>query len=891
MVINPVEIIIRAKDEASSIFSSMGSKVAAVGASIAAYFGINAFVGAVKGAADLEAKLSEVQAVSGATTAEMVLLRKAAEDAGSTTKFTATEGAEALGNLARSGLNAKDAIAALPAVLQLAQAGGIGLAEASEFITKATMGMGMAFSDAGRVADVLAMGANASNTSVTGLAQALSYAAPLANTLGLDLESTVAIIGKFADAGIDASRAGTALNAIMSQFADPASKFRTELAAAGITTTNFEQSLRQLAAAGPAGSSAINAVGTEAGPALRALLNQGISALDDLKAKLDSAKGSAADTAAVMQNNLKGSFDSLGSAWDTVKNTLATPVLPVLKDGVDKLSKAFSDAVSSGVVGKFGESIAVAFQAGIKWAQDFAAKIDFTQVAADLRAFADRAGEVFTQIGEHARAAGDSAKLAYGVMSAGVNAVLSGVYGLGVAFAGVAEGIQNGLALLYDGMAKITFGGISERYKQSAADMRLSAEATSAASYAMAAKAISSFTAMADGAQVARNAFTDLANSSAGAAAKSDTSAKAFDSVAASLSGAGSAATDAASKVSDSAAKQQTAALETKAKVAALRAEYEAAVATGNWQLAAEKMQALRDAAKEAQGSTAELKKKAEEDAAAIAASFERMGIKTKDQLTTFAATAKQDFERIKESGQATAEGLQSAFKKYAEAAIAANNGVASEALKSEAAMRGLQITTDNTGKSIVSAMGSGSSSVKTLTGDVNDATAALKKLGGAQSTIAKATATQFDNSFMFKMKEKLQSGKLTTADVSDVENLVAALDQNREMDNFAREMGGMGLLGLQDSSEWQTVNQQLKGFLADEGFKSRAGASKNTPAGQSTQTSQSASAATSGTTTQNHTYTVNIPNYGTVNVASASDASSLTSILEQLARAKASAG
>lgn len=87
-----------------------------------------------------------------------------------------------MGNLARAGLTAKDAIAALPAVLSLAQAGGIGLGEASEYVTKAVMGMGLQFTDAGRVADVLAAGANASNTSVTGLAQALSYAAPVAKS-------------------------------------------------------------------------------------------------------------------------------------------------------------------------------------------------------------------------------------------------------------------------------------------------------------------------------------------------------------------------------------------------------------------------------------------------------------------------------------------------------------------------------------------------------------------------------------------------------------------------------------------------------------------------------------------------------------------------------------
>lgn len=727
MAFKPVDILIRAKDEASGIFSSMGSKVAAVGAAIAGYFGISAFVGAVKGAADLEAKLSEVKAVSNATTAEMVLLRKAAEDAGATTKYTATEAADALGNLARAGLSATDAVTALPAVLQLAAAGGIGLAEASEYITKATMGMGLAFTDAGRVADVLAMGANASNTSVTGLAQALSYAAPLANSLGLSLETTVAIIGKFADAGIDASRAGTALNAILAQFSDPASKFRQELAAAGITTNNFEQALRQMAAAGPAGNKAIAAVGTEAGPALRALLNQGIGALDDLKGKLDGAAGSAAKTAAVMEDNLNGSLNSLSSAWDTVKNALTTPVLPVLRDGVNQLSEALSQAVSNGTIGKFGDAIATAFQNGLKWAREFLGTVDFAALTLRMQTFAADSRETFIKIGEYATNAGNIVKLVYGVMAAGVDAVLVGIYGLGAAFAAVAGTIQNGLALLYEGISKITFGAISEQYKKVAAELRESAAATNAAASALADRTVKSFEAMGDAAQTARDGWSGLTDSATEATTQASAGAKAFESVAIALKEVGTEAEASGLKAKAAGATQKQAADDSARAIADLRAQYQAAVATGNWQAATEAMRELTKATAEAKAGTADLRKKAAEDAQAIADSFSRMGIKTKAELKTAADVAKQDFDRIKASGQATAAGLTEAFKVVAEAAIAANGGVATEAIKSQAAMNGLTITTDATGKTIVKAMG--------------DAAAATGKVGSA----AGAAASEYD--------------------------------------------------------------------------------------------------------------------------------------------------
>lgn len=715
MAIKPVEILIKARDEASGIFGTLQGKVVGLGVAIAGYFGINAFIGAVKGASDLEAKLSEVKAVSGATADEMVKLRKAAEDAGASTKYTATEAADALGNLSRAGLSAKDSIAALPAVLQLAQAGDIGLAEASSYVTKTVMGLGLAFTDAGRVADVLAMGANASNTSVTGLAQALSYAAPLANSLGLSLESTVAIIGKFADAGIDASRAGTALNAIMAQFADPASKFRTELAAAGITTGNFEQALRQLAAAGPAGSKAILAVGTEAGPALRALLNQGIGALDDLKGKLDNAAGSAAKTAAVMQDNLKGSFNSLSSAWDTVKNTLATPVLPVLKDGITQVADAFRGAVADGTIGKFGSAIATAFEGGLKWAREFLGGVDFAALSARMQAFATSTQDTFTKIGEYATNAGNIVKLVYGVMSAGTNAVLTVVYGLGVAFAGVAAGIQNGLALLYEGMAKITFGAISEKYKQVAADIRQSAEATTAASRALADKTIESFNDMGDAAQTARNGWAGLTNGASAAGTQAAASTQVFKTVAETLKEVGGDATATGQKAQAAGILQKQAADTTRAAVAQLKTEYEAAVGAGNWQLAAEKIKELAKATDGAKTGIADLKKKAEEDARAVADAFAGLGITSQASLNTAAASAREMFNTIKGDAKSTTADTANAFKVYAEKAIAANNGVATEALKVKAAMEGVSIQTDGAGKAIVKAMAEGAAAVKTV--------------------------------------------------------------------------------------------------------------------------------------------------------------------------------
>ncbi|WP_157040266.1 phage tail tape measure protein [Polaromonas naphthalenivorans] len=711
MAFKPIEILINAKDNASSVFDSLRAKVATVGLAILSYFGVQAFAGVVKGAGDFEEAMSRVKSATGASTTEMQALRKAAEDAGANTKFTGTEAAGALENLAKAGLSAKDAIAALPAVLELAQAGDIGLGEASEFVTKAVMGLGLAFTDAGRVANVLALGANATNTSVTGLAQALSYAAPVAQSLGLSLESTVAIIGKFADAGIDASRAGTALNSILSQFGDPASKFRQELAASGITTNKFEDALHQLAKAGPSGAKAINAVGTEAGPALRALLNQGMPALDALTAKLKNAEGAAAAAAKVMQDNLNGSLNGLSSAWDTLKIALGTPVLPVLKDGVDQLAGALKAAVSDGTVARFGEAIATAFQNGIKWVREFAAQVDFKQVTADLRAFADRTGEIFTQVGQYASTAGNTVQLAYGVMSAGTNTVLGSIYALGSGFATIAAGIQSGLAALYEASSKVTFGAVSQQYKAIAAEIRESSNATAAAAQALSDKSRAAFLDVADGAGLARDGFTGLASAATGAKPAITAAAVAVD--------------DMGAKLEATRQKSQTAQKATEDKKTAdeaattalrqLRDEYAALVANGDLQAAAEKIKDINKALQATPAAAKDSAKAAQDAAKLTAEAFEALGISSQASLKLVAGSAKVYYDRIKADGTSTAVDIANAFKAYAEKAIAANNGVATEAIKTEAAMRGLEVQTDSAGKSIVKAMGEGQAAAAKL--------------------------------------------------------------------------------------------------------------------------------------------------------------------------------
>lgn len=827
MAWKPIQILINAKDEASSVFDKLKDKVVAVGVAVAGYFGIQAFAGMVKGAADFEQAMSRVQAATGASAQEMAALRKAAEDAGANTKFTASQAAESLENLAKAGLNSAEAIETLPAVMALAQAAGIGLGESAEYITKAVMGMGLQFADAGRVADVLAKGANASNTSVTGLAQALSYTAPIAKSLGVSLESTVAIIGKLADGGIDASRAGTGLASIMAQFSDPSSKFKQALLGAGITTKDFETALRQLAAAGPRAESAILAVGLEAGPALRSLLNQGMGALDELTEKLRNSSGAAAEAARVMNDNLNGSLVGLSSAWDTVKNTLLTPVLPVLKDGVDKLAASLRGAVSDGTIAQFGAALKTAFEGGIKWVQEFVSSVDFKKVTADMQVFAAQVGTAFENIGRYATNSADVVKTAYGVMSGGANAVMSGIYGIAASYTEAAIRIVDFTAKWSEAIAKIAIGDTKKKLLQQAEDMRGVLQGLAAVRDAYIAKTIDAFNATADSAQTARDGFISLATESSKAAGSTDELAVELERLRTELDAQEAAyAKDISAMEQATIAQIQKTAADTNAaqalkdlrdKLVLLRQEYDALLKAGDVQGAVEKLKEVQRATDELaraqqsmgqQGSEAakqfsasltsmgvnadaamgrvsgaaenaikgitSLEKSAKDaglgvqqtaramemafaaaipkadtlesvealktklkqlgDSGQVSAdgmarlqqalekqkgtiednipgiqslgeALRALGVKPQAELKAMADKAKEAFEVVRNSGTAAPREINQAWKAMAEAAIAANDGIADSTVTAEAAAHGYKVAVDDAGKATIKSM------------------------------------------------------------------------------------------------------------------------------------------------------------------------------------------
>lgn len=129
---------------------------------------------------------------------------------------SATELAESYFFLASAGLNAEQSIAALPAVMSFSTAGAFDMALATDLLTDAQTALGLSSKDTQtnyknmvRVSDVFVKANTLANTSVKQVAEAMtSDAGTAARGFGADLETTVAVLAAYADAGKKGAEAG-----------------------------------------------------------------------------------------------------------------------------------------------------------------------------------------------------------------------------------------------------------------------------------------------------------------------------------------------------------------------------------------------------------------------------------------------------------------------------------------------------------------------------------------------------------------------------------------------------------------------------------------------------------------------------------------------------------
>lgn len=223
----------------SDKFTDIGSKATNLGKKLS--LGLTTpitFIGtkAIQATMDFESAMSEVGAISGATGDDLTALRNKAEEMGKTTKFSASESAEALKYMAMAGWKTSDMLDGLEGIMNLAAASGENLGTTSDIVTDALTAFGLTASDSGHFSDVLAVAASNANTDVGKMGETFKYVAPLAGTLGFSVEDMALAIGLMGDASIKSGQAGTSLRGALTNLANPTEQMAEMMVKLGLAT-------------------------------------------------------------------------------------------------------------------------------------------------------------------------------------------------------------------------------------------------------------------------------------------------------------------------------------------------------------------------------------------------------------------------------------------------------------------------------------------------------------------------------------------------------------------------------------------------------------------------------------------------------------------------------
>ncbi|WP_417788393.1 phage tail tape measure protein [Stutzerimonas xanthomarina] len=309
----------RAQGSGDRLAKGMGVLKIALGAAAAAAGGFSAGK-VITETASFEQSLLKLQVVSGATTTQLAAMESQARTLGATSMFSAKQAADAQNFLAMAGMNVNEVMSATPGILQLATAGQMDLASAADLASNVLGGFRLEVGELNRVNDVLAATAAKSNTSISQLGDALSYAAPIAATAGVSIEQTAAAIGVLSDAGLQSSRAGTGLLGFIRQLSNLTPDATAALGRYGLTSAevNVEQEgliavLDRLQQANINTADSFKIFGSEAGPAAQ-ILASGAVRVNEFTGELELAEGTAERAALVLGSGLEGSFRSLNSA-------------------------------------------------------------------------------------------------------------------------------------------------------------------------------------------------------------------------------------------------------------------------------------------------------------------------------------------------------------------------------------------------------------------------------------------------------------------------------------------------------------------------------------------------------------------------------------------------
>lgn len=331
------------------IINLLKNPIFQAGAVLGVSMGLKDTIDTYKG---FEAAMSQVKAISGATDSEMIKLTNKAKEMGATTKFTASESAEAFNYMAMAGWKTEDMMGGIEGILSLAAASGESLGTTSDIVTDALTAFGMKASEAGHFADVMAVAASNSNTNVSLMGETFKYAGAMAGTLKYSIEDVALATGLMANAGIKGNMSGTALNSIFTRLSTNTNGATDALKKLGIAYFNSDGSARAFgdimkelrdATADFTDKQKANLANTVAGTYAQkgflAILNATTEDYEKLSKAVNNADGAAAKMAEIMMDNLQGAITLLQSAADGVKISFGGRIAPYIRSFAEWLTE------------------------------------------------------------------------------------------------------------------------------------------------------------------------------------------------------------------------------------------------------------------------------------------------------------------------------------------------------------------------------------------------------------------------------------------------------------------------------------------------------------------------------------------------------------------------
>ena len=355
-------VITTTKEFGESLKEGFGEALAAKGLELAGE-AISAIGDKAKEAAEyvvevgssFEAGMSEVEAISGATGSELEALENKAKSLGSSTKFSATEAANAMTNMSLAGWSVNQTLSGIDGVLQLAAASNMDLADASQVVTDNISTFNLEASQSTHLADMMAYAQANSSTTAAELGEAYKNCGANMNAAGQDIETTTSFLEALANNGLRSSEAGTSLAAIMR---DLTSKMKDGKIAIGDTSVavmdsngNFRDAtdiLKDVESAtdgmGDAQKQAalMATFTSDSIKGLNMLLNTGADQVAGYEESLRNCSGAASDMADTMQDNLQGKLTELSSATEGLGIAAYEYISGPLQGGVELLTDIIS---------------------------------------------------------------------------------------------------------------------------------------------------------------------------------------------------------------------------------------------------------------------------------------------------------------------------------------------------------------------------------------------------------------------------------------------------------------------------------------------------------------------------------------------------------------------